>query len=217
MVYPVMLNIVGRVCVVVGGGQVATRKVVGLLDARAQVTVIAPGLTAPLENLAAEGRITVRQTVYEPGMLADLHPLLVFAATDDASVNMQVAEEARSLNALVDMVDSPDTSDFTGMAVVRRGAIMLAVATGGASPALAAHLKQHLEQMIGKEYATLAGWMAELRPRVLEVITEQADRQKLWQAILESRILDELRRGDEVSAWKLLEGLVDEAVGDKSR
>jgi precorrin-2 dehydrogenase / sirohydrochlorin ferrochelatase len=208
-----MLNIVGRVCVVVGGGQVATRKVTGLLEARAQVTVIAPGLTAPLENLAAEGRITGRVAAYIPGMLADLRPLLVFAATDDASVNMQVTEEARRLGILVDVVDSPDESDFTGIAAVRRGPITLAVATGGGSPALAAHLKQRLEQTVGEEYEVLAGWMAELRPKVRETIALQTDRQKLWQAILDSRILDELRLGDVTSARNLL----DELVREKAR
>src|SRR5262245_45937158 len=139
-----MLNLEGRGCVVVGGGEVAARKVSGLLAAGAWVHVISPALRSELERLACEHAITVRRSAYAPGSLFDLHLVLVFAATDSPPLNQRIAEEARALGALVEIVDSGADSDFQNMATIQRGPITVGISTSGASPALASHLRIRL-------------------------------------------------------------------------
>src|SRR5262249_50746966 len=194
--YPVMLNLEGRACVVLGGGEVAARKVAGLLAADARVTVISPVLHPHLERLVAENAIVVRRMAYAPGALFNLDMVLLFAATDSATVNRRAAEEARALGALVEIADSGAEGDFQNMAVIQRGPITVGVSTGGASPVLAAHLRDRVEKIIGTEYAVLASWMAELRPQVRQNVHTPADRAALWNRILSSSILDVLRRGN---------------------
>jgi precorrin-2 dehydrogenase/sirohydrochlorin ferrochelatase len=207
-----MLNLEGRGCVVVGGGEVAARKVAGLLAAGAWVRVISPALHPELEQLAAENAITVRRVAYAPGSLFDLHLVLVFAATDSPALNQRIAEEARALGALVEIVNSGAGSDFQNMATIQRGPITVGISTGGASPALAAHLRIRLEKAIGEEYAVLAKWLEEARPLVRNRISVAADRAALWYRILDSSILDELRQGDTITARKNFEAFVREAL-----
>jgi precorrin-2 dehydrogenase/sirohydrochlorin ferrochelatase len=210
--YPVMLNLEGRGCVVVGGGTVAARKVAGLLAAGAWVRVISPVLHPDLEQLAAENAIAVRRTAYAPGSLFDLHLVLVFAATDSPTLNQRIAEEARALGALVEIVDSGEDSDFQNMATIQRGPIIVGISTSGASPALASHLRLRLEKTVGEEYAVLAKWLEEARPGVRNRIPVSADRAALWHRILDSSILDDLRRGDTITARKNFESFVREAL-----
>ncbi|MEO8608789.1 MAG: bifunctional precorrin-2 dehydrogenase/sirohydrochlorin ferrochelatase [Chloroflexota bacterium] len=210
--YPVMLNLEGRGCVVVGGGEVASRKVAGLLAAGAWVRVISPMLHPDLEQLAAENAITVRRMAYAPGSLFDLHLVLVFAATDSPALNQRIAEEARALGALVEVVDAGADSDFQNMATIQRGPITIGISTGGASPALASHLRVRLEKSIGEEYAVLAKWLEQARPLVRSRVPVSADRAALWHRILDSTILDELRRGDTITARKNFETFVREAL-----
>lgn len=210
--YPVMLNLEGRGCVVVGGGAVAARKVAGLLTAGAWVRVISPMLHPNLEQLAAENAITVRRAAYAPGSLFDLHVVLVFAATDSPALNQRIAEEARALGALVEIVDAGADSDFQNMATIQRGPITVGISTSGASPALAAHLRLRLEKTVGEEYAVLAKWLEEARPGVRNRVPVAADRAALWHRILDSTILDDLRRGDTLAARKNFESFVREAL-----
>lgn len=210
--YPLMLNLEGRGCVVVGGGEVAARKVAGLLAAGAWVRVISPLLHPELEQLAAENAITVRRTAYAPGSLFDLHLVLVFAATDSPALNRRIADEARALGALVEIADSGDESDFRNMATIQRGPITVGVSTGGASPALAAHLRARLEKAVGEEYVVLVKWMEEARPAVRNRIPGHIERGRLWRGILDSSILDDLRRGDTITARKNFESFVREAL-----
>jgi precorrin-2 dehydrogenase/sirohydrochlorin ferrochelatase len=205
--YPVLLKLDGRRCVVIGGGKVATRKVGGLLEANAHVIVVSPQVDAPLSTLAAASKIEIRQTVYSSGMLKDLQPFLVFAATNDAAVNQQVVEEAHALNLLVDTVDDASTSDFTSMARAHRGTITLGVATGGTSPALAARLKTVVSEAIGDEYVVLAQWVAELRPVVQQRLASESARAAFWNSVIESPILSTLRAGDESKARSILDEL----------
>lgn len=217
--YPVMLNVRGRRVVVVGGGGVAARKVADLLEAGAEITVISPALHPEISAIG--DRIEIRLSPYTPGMLAALlahekRPMLVFAATDSPEVNRQVADDARELGIPVGVADDSADGDFTSMAAFRRGSITLAVATDGTSPALAAHLREKLEAAVGMEYATLAAWLAELRPLVREQATPAA-RRDLWRAILASPALDRLRAGDEAGARAIIDGLVAQWLNESGK
>lgn len=211
-----MLHLAERACVIVGGGAVGSRKATGLLSTGAKITVISSALDPVLENLAEEGKITILRQLYLPGMLGELQPFLVFAATNDAVVNCQIADEAHSLGALVDVADSSAENDFAGMATTRRGSITVAFSTGGVSPALATHLRVRVEQVIGEEYATLARWLAESRPQVQATASAQPERAVFWHHLLESSVLEDLHRGDESAARVLFDQLLQQAVGDQA-
>ncbi|MEP6984253.1 MAG: bifunctional precorrin-2 dehydrogenase/sirohydrochlorin ferrochelatase [Chloroflexota bacterium] len=210
--YPVMLNLEDRTCVIVGGGAVAARKVDHLLNAGAYVTVISPELHPTLITLARDNKITVKQVAYTSGMLADLKPTLVFAATDDTSVNQQVVDEARSIGALVNASSEQGERDFINMATIQRGDITIALSTGSASPALVTHLQRQIDTFIGDEYVTLSTWMGQARPLVQAGIKSQSERAALWRRVLESSILDTLRQGEASTAQQLFDQIIHEAL-----
>jgi siroheme synthase-like protein len=162
--YPVLLDLAGRRCVMVGGGIIAGRRVDGLLTAGASVTVISPRLTRTLAALAAEGRIDHEAREYRDGDLdgADL----AFVATDAGEVNAAVAREARARGVWINAADDPARCTFILPALVRRGDLTVAVATGGSSPALARAIREELETYLTDDYATLAAIAAEARREV---------------------------------------------------
>ncbi len=189
---PVMLNLAGRRCVVVGGGNVATRKIAALLEASALVTLISPEIVDTIKTWLE--KIQWQQQPYAPGDLAQYRPTLVFAAANDSSVNQQVAQEAHALGALVNVADDYNESSFTNMVTIRRPPLTIALHTGGTSPALAKHLSAVIEGAVGDEYAVLAQWMGDLRIAARPQIDSQTQRQQLYEAILESDILNLLRQ-----------------------
>lgn len=199
---------------IVGGGRVGARKAASLLNTGAIVHVISPVLHPMLQKLLDDNVVRAEITPYAPGALAGLSPSLVFAATDDPAVNRQVADEARSLGAWVDIADAGTEGNFLSMSSFQRGPMTIAVSSGGVSPALAIHLREKLERVSGDEYATLAEWMAERKPYIHEKISSQAGRSHLWKSIVESSILEDLRQGDAVHARALFERMIAEAIED---
>lgn len=211
MSYPALLHLEGRRAVVVGGGQVAARKVGDLLDAGARVAVISPALDNALMALVSSGAVNWHEEPYTSSRLRALQPFLVIAAADSPSVNARVIADGRDVGALVGSVDEAAGGDFTSMASFRRGPVTVAVGTDGASPALAAYLRQRLETFVGAEYGALAEWLAGLRPLVKRRLKSAEARRALWQAILDSSALEHLRQGDETSARCVIHHLLTEA------
>lgn len=206
--YPIMLNLTGKPCVVVGGGRVGARKVKGLLNTGASVTVISPKLVQSLESLAEQKQIVWQSTEYSSNLLDDIQPLLVFAATDSAEVNQQVAADARQLGALVNIVDGTGDSDFSNMSTVHRKPIAIGISTNGASPALSAYLKQRIEELIGDEYVILAQWLSDLRPELQSFVHNQTDRSHLYEAIIASDILTLLRMNETDAAYQRFQDIL---------
>jgi precorrin-2 dehydrogenase/sirohydrochlorin ferrochelatase len=156
-----MLRLEGQRCVVVGGGAVATRKIEGLLQAGAVVTVIAPRLTAGLARLVTQGLVVCEKRTYRRGDLVGA--ALAFAATSSRQVNASVAEEARQLKVPVNVADDPAACTFQVPAVVRQDGLTLAVSTAGRSPAYARRLRQELEHFLAPERLALLELYAEAR------------------------------------------------------
>jgi precorrin-2 dehydrogenase len=147
VLYPIFLDLSGRRCVVVGGGEVANRKARKLLQARARVVVISPEIKPELESVAVE----VHRRPYKEG---DLHgAYLAFAATDSREANATVAREAQERRIPVNVADRPSDGDFALPSTLRRGRLQVAVSTGGASPILARKIKEKLEEVFGPEWA----------------------------------------------------------------
>ena len=147
VLYPIFLDLDGRRCVVVGGGEVANRKARKLLQARAEVVVVSPEVKPELESVAAE----VHRRPYREGDLEGA--FLVFAATGRRGVNAAVAREARGRGIPVNVADAPLEGDFALPSVLRRGQLQVAVSTGGASPTLARRIRYELESTFGSEWA----------------------------------------------------------------
>ena len=191
--YPVFLNLRGRRVVVVGGGQVALRKVRGLMECGAVVTVIAPDAVPALEDLAQKGRIELVRREYQSG---DLHGAsLVVASTDRREVNAQVSAEAAEEGIFVNVVDDPELCSFIMPSVLSRGDLVVAVSTGGRSPLLARLVRDLLADVIGPEYGEMAALMGRLRPEVRRAAATEAERAEIWQRVLASPAMDLLREG----------------------
>jgi len=191
--YPIFLNIKGKKCVVVGGGEVAFRKVRALLGCGAKVVVVSPTLNSDLAQLAEVGTISVISREYEPKDLTDA--VIVVAATDIAEVNQNIAKKARKHGILVNVVDRPEASDFIMPSFVRRGDLVLAVSTSGASPALAKKIRMRLEQTFGEEYSPLLSLIKEVR----QELKEQQLRVNMedWQNALDLDLLTHLIQAGE--------------------
>lgn len=186
--YPVFLDVKGKKCVVIGGGEVAFRKVSTLLDNGAEVKVISPEL---YPDLAANRQITVIKRTYRQGDIAGA--FLAIVATDSPETNHSAAAEARKEKVLVNVVDDAEYCDFILPSLVHRGDITIAISTAGKSPALARKLRTKLEKEFGEEYAELAVIAEEVRSDVkrrgLKIDSEK------WQEALDVEMLTGLIKG----------------------
>jgi precorrin-2 dehydrogenase/sirohydrochlorin ferrochelatase len=159
--YPVFLDLAARPCLVVGGGPVAEGKVEGLLAAGARVTVVSPAATTRLAGWAANGRLRHLPREYRPGDLTGHQ--VAFVATDDPHVTAAVVEEGREHGVWVNAADDPARCDFILPSVIRRGRLVVAVSTGGASPAAARAIREELEAYLTTEHAMLVELAADVR------------------------------------------------------
>lgn len=181
------LSLEGRLVLVVGAGRVGRRKLAKLLAAGARALVVEPRPGAEVMALARSGAVKLH-----PRFTADLLEgvALVFAASAEAGLNLDVARAARDRGVWVNVADAPESSDFFMPASVTRGLFELAVGTKGASPALAARAAARLEKDFGPEYAPLARWLGRLRPLILKSGLGPAERRARFRLLAES---DELR------------------------
>lgn len=165
LLYPVNLNIQGKLCIVIGGGSVALRKVKGLLLAGARVRVVSPEIHRKLLPLCNSGKIEWIERAYAHGDLIEAS--LVFAATDNGKVQAEVMAEADKSGVLINSVDDPRRSDFHLPANFRRGQMLVTVSTSGGSPALASRLRKQLEELVGEEYEALVYLLSLIRQEVV--------------------------------------------------
>ena len=197
---PVNLVVRGRRVVVVGAGRIASRKIAPLLELGAHVMVVAPEVAPEVRALADAGRCDLVERSFRP---ADLDGAwLVLTASDDAAVNAEVHAAGEAARVWVNSADDPANCSFTMMSVIRRADLVVAVGTGGRSPALAAHLRRLLTEELGPEYETLLDLLSEAREAVRASgrSSEDAD----WQRAFDSGIVDLVRAGRVADAKELL-------------
>jgi precorrin-2 dehydrogenase/sirohydrochlorin ferrochelatase len=207
--YPMMVDVAGKRCLVVGGGTVAERKVTLLVECDADVEVVSPRTTARLTALATAGRLRLRRRTVRPSDLRGA--FLVVVATDDPQVNREVAEAVRTAGGLVNVADDPDACTFLVPSVVRRGDLTIAISTGGGSPALAKKLRQRLEQTIGPEYEAFLGALRALRERARQAIADPERRQAIYRRAVESDLFEQVARGDPAAVAARIEDLLQAA------
>ncbi len=228
--YPIFLELSWKKCVAVGGGKVASRKVARLLEAGADVTVVAPEVSPEIADLASQGRLRWLKREYSPDVLADA--FLVFAATDSPETNRRVAQDAHDAGALVN-VASGSGGDFLVPSVIRRGDLTIAIGTGGASPEVARRLRLMLEEEIGPEYAQWLEMMAELREELKPLGLDDNTWRALWRHLAEIDVIQYLKRAQYRRARNVLwneaarfidavergegEGVRDKGLGDEEQ
>lgn len=210
--YPVMLEVAGKRCVVVGDDAVREGKVDGLLAAGAtDVLVVAEGPPGRLDELEQVEGVTVERRTWR---CRDLNgAFLVLGASRDAGERAAIAREARSRNAIVNVIDDIPHCDFAAPSIVRRGELLLAIGTGGASPALARRLREELETVYGPEWAEVVQILREVRESTMPSLPVFRERAERWRAALdpdEAAALVREGRGEE-----LRERLVERLVGDR--
>ena len=204
--YPMMVDLTGRRCLVVGGGTVAERKVTRLAECGADVEVVSPATTSRLTALAATGVVRVRRRPVRPSDLSGA--FLVVVATDDRQINREMAERVCGAGGLVNVADDPEACSFLVPSVLRRGDLTIAISTGGGSPALAKKLRQRLEQTIGPEYEAFLAALRLLRERARRAIADPKARQAVYRRAVESDLFERAARGDAAAVAACIEDLL---------
>ncbi len=190
---PLVLDLGGVACVIVGGGEVAARKARVLAGAGARVTVVAPRAAPALRRLAALRRVRWRRARFRRAHLSGA--VLVFAATSDAAVNAAVAREARRRRLWVNVADDPGRGTFLMPAVLARGPLLLAVSTSGESPALAAAVRDDLRRRFARGYGDYVRLIGAVRRRLRRAVPDARERARRQRRVLRAPILRVILRG----------------------
>lgn len=194
--YPIMLDIKGKKCRVIGGGRVAERKVTDLLEADAVVTVISPATTEKLLKYYNDGKINLTRREYRYGDLTDSY--LVYAATDDREVNETCLRECREKSILLNVVDKPDMCDFIVPARITRGDLNIIVSTNGKSPMLSKKIRKGLENLFTDEYGEYLEILGDLREKVKTEVQDIEKRREIFRTLVYSDVFDRYLNGEDM-------------------
>ncbi len=200
--YPLLLNLEGKKCVVIGGGEVATRKVRSLCDAGAEIMVVAPDVGEEIEGLAEEGVVKWFNRTYREGDFKGA--VLGFACTDDASLNSRLGEAGRQEGALMNVVTGGEDSDFTVPAVFSRGRLTITVSTEGVSPALARRIKEELSYMYGQEWEKTLDFLELFREMLKSYLPDYTNRERIYRKVVRDEgIINDIQnlRDDEFKSY----------------
>jgi len=193
--FPLFLKLEGRRCVVVGAGRIATQKLKSLIDCAADVNVIAPEASHEIQELARSRNLTWIQAEFKVEHLVG--STLVIAATGSPAVNEQVFRAAQERGVLCNSVDEPERCDFYYPAVVRRGALQIAISTAGKSPALARRIRQELEAQFDSSYITWLNWLGSVRELFLKRRVSPLLRERTLNQIASRTVFERFRDSNE--------------------
>lgn len=196
--YPINLNLENKKCVVVGGGKVALRKILTLLDCGAEVEVIAPEICEEIFQLA--DKIILRREKYSAEKICG--GVILIAATDDFELNKKILADGRRKNFLVNSVDGG--GDFNLPSRIERGDFLLTISTGGNSPAFAKFVRENLEQEFDKNFCAGLEIISRYRQEVKKILPSHEDRKIFWRGILNQELWKPLKAGDLASVEKFI-------------
>jgi precorrin-2 dehydrogenase/sirohydrochlorin ferrochelatase len=205
--YPVYLDITDKRCFVIGGGDVAERKVERLLEFGACVIVVGKKLTHTLEGMKQEGRIEHINADYTIKLIDGA--FLVIGATDSDDVNSAISRDAKQKGILVNIVDDPDKCDFILPSLFSRGDLLISISTGGKSPALAKKIRQEIEKHYGPEFRILVDIMGSLREKLLKKGYSSDENKILFESVVYSDILQHIRKKE----WEAVKKTVYDITG----
>ncbi|MBN1848114.1 MAG: bifunctional precorrin-2 dehydrogenase/sirohydrochlorin ferrochelatase [Deltaproteobacteria bacterium] len=207
--YPILVDLEDRKVVIVGGGNVAQRKIDTLLEYHADIYIIAKDLTPALQSYAKANRIQFLGPDLNESHLDGA--FLVIAATDDMHLNHKVGEMAKQRGLLINAVDQPKDCSFIVPSVVKRGELVIAVSTSGKSPALAKKIRQSLSDQFGDEYAEFLDLMGRIRKDILAQGFSQEENSRVFHALVDSKALDAIAEKD----WSLLTSILEKVLKNR--
>jgi len=206
--YPIFLDLDNQKVLVVGGGEVAERKIKNLLIYGCQISIISPHLTPHLTELVAKKRI--HHLSYESlGTVMD-DAFMVIAATDNPKVNSQIASQAKERGSLVNVVDQPGDCNFIMPSIVKRGDLQIAISTAGKSPALAKKLRKEMERMFGSEYDSFLDLLGMIRKKLLSRGQAPSRNKIVFQELVDSNLLDLIKKGNRNGVRTTLRSILGE-------
>ncbi|MDG2106509.1 MAG: siroheme synthase CysG [Gammaproteobacteria bacterium] len=207
--FPFFMELSKQSILLIGGGEVAERKLDLLLKANASVTIVSPEFTSYIEELFVNKNINPVKDYYNVKYLTSASFAFVIAATNDESLNEQIAKDANDNKILVNVVDKPKICDFIFPSILERGPITVAVSTGGASPVLARMLRTKLETMIPGAYGRLAKIVSENRIPVRKKLVNSKSNGIFWEQMLNGKFLELVLSGQDEEAVKFLNIEID--------
>lgn len=204
--YPVFLNLKNKKAVVIGGGKVAERKILSLLKAKADITVISPSITAKIKMEKQKGAIKHINRRYRNGDITSA--FLVIAATDSSRLNKRVSDEAP---CLVNAVDMPSLCNFIVPSVIQRGFLTIAISTSGVSPALSRSIRKEIENSYGTEFSEYLKALQDIRAEAMDVIPNQKKRGAVLKSVASAQMIRMLREKGPKKTRKKAKALVKES------
>lgn len=179
-----MVNLEGKNCVVIGGGEVAERKVASLMEYGGCVKLISPHITANLRRWAEDKKIIWKMKNYQWGDLESAH--LIFAATDNPEVNLLCYQEASQRSIPINVADMPHLCDYIVPAVIQRGELSIMISTNGKSPMLSRKIREELEVCYDEIYGDYITLLGELRQKVLKEVADIQQRKAIFKKVIYS-------------------------------
>jgi len=203
--FPLNIELNKKLILLVGGGEVAERKLDLLVKAKAQVIIMSPTFTDYLQTFSDRAELTFVDSEYKTSILDEYKFSFVIAATNNEDLNKKIAKDANEKNILVNVVDRPEICDFIFPSILERGPVTVSVSTGGASPVLARMLRTKLETSIPGGYGKLAKIVSDNRVVVRKKFKNFKSNRIFWEEILNSKFVDLVLSGQEGAAEKFLE------------
>lgn len=210
---PLFLDLKNQPCLIVGGGEVATRKANLLLASGANLTVVSPAICNDLSLLCADDRLHYLQRQYAPG--DEIGMRLVIAATNDPDTNALVHKQCEAAGILINVVDHTEKCRFIVPSIVDRSPLIIAISSGGRAPVLARHLRAKIEAWLPHGYGMLARLAGALREQVKKRFAEDSRaRRRFWEIALEGPVAEKALAGDEAGARNLLDKILNDSSHD---
>lgn len=200
--YPILMKLDDRLCLVVGGGQVAGRKASSLIQAGASVRIVAPKISEEIKAVVDSDKAEWLQEEFKPEHLDGI--FLAIASTDNERVNKTIYDQAVKRAIPVNIVDKPELCTFIVPSVTRRGDLIIAISTSGKSPAVAKMIRKKLEKEFGEEWVVFLEIMGEARHKAMRSVRDQKQREKIFNRLAGSDMLDRIKRGDIKGARNLV-------------
>ena len=208
--YPVLLQLNDKIALVVGGGNVAQRKVETLLSCGASIHIISKVLTDKLKELIDSNEVRLLGEEMREEFLRDV--FIVIAATDDKELNSRVSEIARNRGLLVNAVDQPADCNFIVPAIIRKGDLLIAISTSGKSPALAKKIRKEINGQFGNEYDIFLNLMGSVRKEILEMGFSQQENSRIFHEIVDGGIIEALAKNDLDKVESSLERILPQGI-----
>jgi precorrin-2 dehydrogenase / sirohydrochlorin ferrochelatase len=194
MFFPLFLSLEGKICLIVGAGAVALRKIQVMIPSRARITVVSPEVIPEIESISTQGAISLKKRKFRSEDLDGA--TVVIVATNDSGLNKEISVEAAERRILCNVVDKPELCSAIFPAIVSRGSLQIAISTGGASPSLASSIKSEISELFGDEYALALDILCRLRREILRRDNDTDNHKKIFQGLVDSQLVQLCKEGN---------------------